>query len=138
MVNLEDVNIGMFGFTEIVENSLPNRASGWAQAFCDPTSIYYYGKTLANSGLDVYYNIIGCQQGPVGSHGGCSYCAMCLVTVELKPEYTEPPGEEPPGEEPPGEEPPGEEDSNKTMYVVLGAIVLAGLIGAVLYYKRRK
>jgi len=87
MVNLGDVTPVMFGFTEVTLDQLPYRIIGWAQATCPYDSTYAYRKHLEASGLSQYYEITACEDGPQGSHGGCSTCAMCEVVVDLKAEY---------------------------------------------------
>lgn len=83
--DLPQFNIGMFSFTEVIDNNLPYSVRGWAPALCGPTGSYQ--NHLNTMGLSVYFEITRCEYGVVGSHGGCSTCAMIDVTCTLKPEF---------------------------------------------------
>jgi len=129
MVSLNEITIGHFAFTEVVENNLPYSATGWAQAWCPQYGgEHSYQVHLDNNGLSQYYTITACEDGPVGSHGGCSFCAMCKVTVELKPEYID-------GVNPPPTPTPGGIDI-KTIGIVLLAI--GALAAAYLFSRNRE
>lgn len=77
------VDPGIFGFSEIVENNLPYSITGWAQSWCSGQFDYIPPAGWMRS--DCYC----CD--PVGSHNGCSYCAMSKVTcVPIVPPDAEP------------------------------------------------
>lgn len=66
------VSIGDFHFTEVVEDT-PNRVKGYAEATCGGQFSY---ETVKPTG----WHVSACES--ASGHGGCSYCAMCLVTLE--------------------------------------------------------
>ncbi len=69
-----------FKATEIVEDNLPDSIMFWTSANCP------------NSGLSSSYNVpdgyevVTCERGPMGSHGGCSNCIMSQIKLKLKKE----------------------------------------------------
>ena len=64
-----------FPFTEVVLNELPQRIQGWAQAWCSGTYDYE---------CEPGYVRKSCEPGETGTHGGCSYCLMVLMTCECR------------------------------------------------------
>lgn len=135
MVELGDVNANMFGFTEVTLDQLPYKIVGWAQATCPYDSTYAYRKLLEASGLSKYYEIVACEDGPVGSHGGCSSCAMCEIVLELKQEYRDVGGIEQPGAGGQDVEQSGEPDY--ITIAVVGTVLMCG-VAALLIMSRKK
>jgi len=66
-------DVASFKLTETVENSLPTSIEGWSQAAC--SGIFDYTCPAG-------YTRTRCELGDLGSHGGCSNCAMALVACE--------------------------------------------------------
>lgn len=128
MVSLSEVTPEMFGFTEVTLDQLPYRIIGWAQATCPYDSTYAYRKHLEASGLSQYYVITACEDGPQGSHGGCTTCAMCEVVVDLKEEYYEGGGN--------GEIPPVTTPINPLL--IVGAVAAVGAIAYLLMSPKKK
>jgi len=63
--------------TEVVIDNLPESITYWTQATC---SGYYEYKVPVNYVNE--YEITNCENGLVGTHNGCSYCAMAKITLE--------------------------------------------------------
>ena len=85
------VSASDFGFTEIVNNSLPYSITGYAEATFG--GIYPYVPPPG-------YRIESCEPAPVSSHGGCRGCAMCKVTCVPGSPTPEPPAPTPEPPEP--------------------------------------
>ena len=73
-----------FGGLE-VEDNLPGSLTAWYQAYCSGRyDIHLEKHTPVN--IRGRYKAAKCENGPTGSHGGCSYCLMCKVRWEPLPE----------------------------------------------------
>ena len=80
MVNIVNSNIkdySKFGATEVVSDNLPNSITFWAEAFCPGTGILGYN-------IPQGYELVSCEMGGMGTHGGCSYCAMSKIQLKEK------------------------------------------------------
>jgi len=66
-----------FSVTELVENNLPNSITFWTTAYCPGVGTPFDYKIPAG------YQKESCISGPVGSHGGCSYCAMSKIKLNI-------------------------------------------------------
>jgi hypothetical protein len=64
-----------FAVVELVSNDLPQSIEFWTQAFC-PDS----GRAMEYK-VPVGYRVESCKGGPVGSHGGCSFCGMSKIKL---------------------------------------------------------
>ena len=65
-----------FSATEVVEDNLPESITFWSPAFCpDRYTNYVYS---APEG----YELVSCEMGQTGTHGGCSYCAMSKIKLK--------------------------------------------------------
>lgn len=69
---------GKFSAKEIVEDNLPNDITFWAEAFCPNFN------TNANYAIPEGYELVSCEMGETGTHGGCSYCAMSKIKLKAK------------------------------------------------------
>ena len=66
-----------FKATEIISNNLPNSIEFWTEAYCPGTgSTYNYN--FDNIG---FYFLDSCEQGEIGSHGGCKTCVMSKIKL---------------------------------------------------------
>lgn len=71
-------NYSKFGATEVEEDHLPESITFWAQAFCpDKYTNYVYQ-------VPEGYELVSCEMDGVGTHGGCSYCAMAKIKLKAK------------------------------------------------------
>lgn len=67
-----------FGATEIVEDNLPESITFWTAGYCPGTTgIFEYN-------VPEGYQVVSCERGPQGSHGGCSSCVMVKIKLEPK------------------------------------------------------
>jgi len=66
-----------FSATELVENNLPNSITFWTTAYCPGAGTPFDYKIPAG------YQKESCISGPMGSHGGCSYCAMSKIKLNI-------------------------------------------------------
>ena len=74
-----------FGGRELVEDNLPESLTAWYAAACSGRyDIHLEKHTPPN--IRGRYKVAKCENGPTGSHGGCSYCLMCKVRWEPLPE----------------------------------------------------
>lgn len=68
-----------FGATEILSNNLPDSIEFWTEAYCPWTGTKYdYDFKNADP---VYYSFDSCEQGTIGSHGGCPTCVMSKIKL---------------------------------------------------------
>jgi len=75
-----------FGGRELVEDRLPESITVWYAAAC---SGHYDIHTHVPTNVKGRYGVAKCEMGPLGSHGGCSYCLMCKTRWEPLPEEIE-------------------------------------------------
>ena len=65
-----------FKATEIVSNNLPNSIEFWTQAYCPASGTKY------DYNFNYYrYNLGDCEEGEIGSHGGCPTCVMSKIKL---------------------------------------------------------
>jgi len=69
-----------FNATEIVEDNLPYNITFWTEAHCP--SLNGYGYKIPEG-----YELVSCEGGNVGSHGGCASCSMSKIKLKSKAEY---------------------------------------------------
>lgn len=67
-----------FSATEVVEDNLPESITFWAAAFCPNIN------TTAKYTIPEGYELVSCEMGQTGTHGGCSYCAMSKIKLKIK------------------------------------------------------
>ncbi|MDD4409571.1 MAG: DKNYY domain-containing protein [Candidatus Pacebacteria bacterium] len=68
----------IFKATEIVTNDLPRSIEFWAEATClneGLDSIYKFDDSLKN------YSFDACEEGEIGTHGGCGNCKMSKIKL---------------------------------------------------------
>lgn len=63
-----------FSVTELIEDKLPDSITFWTTALCPNASRFNY---VVPDG----YTAVSCEAGTVGSHGGCSFCAMSKIKL---------------------------------------------------------
>ncbi|MFA5431374.1 MAG: Ser-Thr-rich GPI-anchored membrane family protein [Candidatus Paceibacterota bacterium] len=63
-----------FSVTELVEDNLPESITFWTTAYCPSSASFPY---IVPEG----YKSVSCEAGAVGSHGGCSFCAMSKIKL---------------------------------------------------------
>ncbi len=67
-----------FSYTELINNNLPQDIEFWTQAYCpfsDPNYSYI---------IPYDFELLSCEKGRVGSHGGCSTCVMSKIKLRPK------------------------------------------------------
>ena len=64
-----------FRVTELISNDLPRAIEFWTTAFCPGAG------TAMEYKIPPAYRIESCTPGPMGSHGGCVYCAMSRIRL---------------------------------------------------------
>lgn len=69
-----------FSATEVVEDNLPDSITFWSAAFCPNIN------TSAKYKIPDGYELVSCETGQQGTHGGCSYCAMSKIKLKVKTE----------------------------------------------------
>lgn len=67
-----------FFFTEVVSNNIPNSIEFWTEAYCPFEKKYSYI-------IPYDFDLVSCEKGIDGSHGGCTTCAMSKIKLKLKP-----------------------------------------------------
>ncbi|HOI60420.1 MAG TPA: Kazal-type serine protease inhibitor domain-containing protein [Candidatus Pacearchaeota archaeon] len=67
-----------FSATEVVEDNLPESITLWSAAFCPNIN------TKAKYTIPEGYELVSCEMGQTGTHGGCSYCAMAKIKLKAK------------------------------------------------------
>lgn len=64
-----------FSVVELVSNNLPQSIEFWTTAYCPDAGSAMGYKVPAG------YRVESCEGGPVGSHGGCSFCAVSKIRL---------------------------------------------------------
>jgi len=67
-----------FSFTQIVSNNIPDSIEFWTAAYCPFEKKYSYV-------IPYDFDLVSCEKGTDGSHGGCATCAMSKINLKLKP-----------------------------------------------------
>ena len=72
-------NYSKFSATEVEEDNLPESITLWAAAYCPNQGYKNYVYTVPEG-----YELVSCEMGGVGTHKGCSYCAMAKIKLKAK------------------------------------------------------
>lgn len=67
-----------FFYTEIVNNSIPQTIEFWTEAYC-PFEDNHFSYTVPYD-----FDLVYCEKGDDGSHGGCPTCAMSKIKLKIK------------------------------------------------------
>lgn len=67
-----------FSYTELVNNKIPQSIEFWTEAYC-PFTDPQYSYVIPHD-----FDLVSCEQGEVGSHGGCSTCIMSKIKLKVK------------------------------------------------------
>lgn len=71
-----------FDTTEIISNNLPESIEFWTEAYCPGNGdVYNYNFDNLKYNNTDYYFLDSCDQGDIGSHGGCQTCAMSKIKL---------------------------------------------------------
>jgi len=72
-------NYSKFAATEVVNDNLPSDITFWSSAYCPNQGYRNYVYTVPEG-----YELVSCEMGGVGTHRGCSYCAMAKIKLKVK------------------------------------------------------